>query len=61
MQIVGYMQVFVKDIVHQGQSDNLDVVILNVSNCGDSSTGGGSSTVVASAGSPIPIRLIRTN
>lgn len=63
VQIVGYMQAFIKDIVHQGQDDFLDVVILNISSCGGSSPGGGgsSNTVVASAGSPVPIRLIRTN
>jgi|SRR5690348_1904621 len=60
VQIVGYMQAFIKDIVHQGTDDYLDVVILNISSCGASSSGS-SNTVVASAGSPVPIRLIRTN
>jgi Flp pilus assembly protein TadG len=61
--IVGYMQVFIKDVIHNGSSDDVDVVILNASGCGGSSGGGsgGNSPVIASGGSPIPIRLIRTN
>lgn len=56
--IQGYMQVFIKDIRKNGSDKIIDAVILNVSYCGG---GGSSSTTVASAGSPIPIRLIRTN
>jgi hypothetical protein len=61
--IVGYMQVFVKDANHQGQDDEVDVTILNISSCGGSSGGGGGGVtpIVAAGGSPIPIRLIRTN
>jgi len=62
--IAGYMQVFIKDAQHNGNSDDVDVVILNVSSCGGSPGGGsGGSTppVVAASGSPVPIRLIRTN
>lgn len=56
--IQGYMQVFIKDMHKNGSDKMIDAVILNISYCGDRS---GSNTVVASAGSPIPIRLIRTN
>jgi hypothetical protein len=61
--IVGYMQVFIKDANHTGQDDVVDVVILNISSCGGSTGGGGGGTtpLVAAGGSPIPIRLIRTN
>ena len=58
VQIKGYMQVFIRDIRLVGTDKTIDSVILNVSYCGDSS---GSTTTVASAGAPIPIRLIRTN
>jgi Putative Flp pilus-assembly TadE/G-like len=61
--IVGYMQVFIQDSNHKGNDDEVDVIILNVSGCGGSSGGGGGGTtpLVAAGGSPIPIRLIRTN
>lgn len=62
--IVGYMQVFIKDADHVGNSDNVDVVILNISSCGGAPPGGGGGTtppIIAAAGSPVPIRLIRTN
>jgi Putative Flp pilus-assembly TadE/G-like len=61
--IVGYMQVFVQDAVHSGPSDNVNVIILNISSCGGSpgGGGGGGTPIVAAGGSPVPIRLIRTN
>lgn len=65
VKIVGYLQVFIQDVVHRGTQNYIDVVILGASTCGGSSgagTGnGGGGTVIAGAGSPIPIRLIRTN
>lgn len=64
VSIIGYMQVFIEDSNHNGNSDDIDVVILNISGCGGSSgtgTGGGTSPIVAAGGSAIPIRLIRTN
>ncbi len=64
VRIDGYMQVFVKDANHQGKDDFLNVVILNISSCGGASGGGGGGSggpIVAASGSPIPIRLIRTN
>lgn len=61
--IVGYMQVFIQDANHKGNDDEVDVIILNVSSCGGSSGSGGGTTptVAATGGSPVPIRLIRTN
>jgi Flp pilus assembly protein TadG len=60
---IGYMQVFIKDAIHSGNSADVDVVILNIGGCG--SSGGGTGTagnaIVAAGGSPIPIRLIRTD
>lgn len=63
VQIIGYLQVFIQDVVHKGNDNHIDVVILNEASCdGSSGTGAGTgSTVVGSAGSPIPIRLIRTS
>jgi len=61
--IVGYMQVFIKDANHNGSSDDIDVVILNISSCGGAPPGGagGTTPIIAAAGSPVPIRLIRIN
>ena len=61
--IVGYMQVFIKYANHTGQDDIVNVIILNISSCGGSPGGGsgGATPIVAAAGSPVPIRLIRTN
>jgi len=61
--IIGYLQVFIKDADHNKTSDNIDVVILNISSCGGAPPGGSGGTppIIAAAGSPVPIRLIRTN
>jgi Flp pilus assembly protein TadG len=59
VQVQGYMQVFIQDIHLAGTDKTIDSVILNVSYCGGQS--GSTNTTVAQAGSPIPIRLIRTN
>lgn len=65
VQIVGYLQVFIQDVIHKGNDNEVDMVILNASYCGGSpgtgSGGSSNSTVVGNAGSPIPIRLIRTD
>jgi Putative Flp pilus-assembly TadE/G-like len=65
--IDGYMQVFIQDANHVGTEDVVDMVILNAIPCdgasvsggGGGSSGGGSGG--GSGGSPVPIRLIRTN
>lgn len=62
--IIGYLQVFIKDANHNKSSDDIDVVILNISSCGGAPPGGGGGgtpPIIAAAGSPVPIRLIRTN
>ncbi|HEX5410695.1 MAG TPA: pilus assembly protein TadG-related protein [Terriglobia bacterium] len=58
---IGYMQVFIKDAIHSGNSADIDAVILNIGGCGGSGGAAGSASIVAAGGSPIPIRLIRTD
>lgn len=58
VQIQGYMQIFIRDMHKSGTDKMIDAVILNVSYCGGQPPS--SNTTVAAAGSPIPIRLIRT-
>ncbi len=63
VSIVGYLQVFVTQVESASQKA-IDMVILNASTCGGTpggTTGTGGGPIVATAGSPIPIRLIRTN
>lgn len=60
VQIIGYLQVFIVDAEGANQKA-VNVVILNESTCGGSSGSGPGSTVVSTAGSSVPIRLIRTN
>jgi hypothetical protein len=50
--IVGFLQVFVKDI---GPSGNIDVTVLNVAGCSNTAT---DTTLTVSGTSPVPIRLI---
>jgi Putative Flp pilus-assembly TadE/G-like len=64
--IDGYLQVFIQDANHSGQNDMVDMVIINAIPCGGGSGGGsggstGGGTGGGSAGSPVPIRLIRTD
>ncbi len=64
--IDGYLQVFIQDANHANNEDIVDMVILNGIPCtGDpgspSSPGGGDNDLNAPAGSPVPIRLIRTD
>jgi hypothetical protein len=63
VSVVGYLQVFVTQ-TESASEKAIDVVILNATSCGGApggSGGGSNGSVVSSAGSPIPIRLIRTN
>jgi hypothetical protein len=59
--IIGYFQVFIKDAIHHGNDDEVDVIILNVVGCGSGGTGIGGSPpplVTSNGGTPIPVRLI---
>ncbi len=65
--VVGYMQLFIQDIQHKGNFDNIDAVIVSAATCGNMSgpgcntTGGGSgSGGTASGGGAtlIPVRLV---
>ncbi|MGA8184063.1 MAG: pilus assembly protein TadG-related protein [Terriglobia bacterium] len=64
VDIVGYLQVFITQAESPSQKA-IDVVILNATSCGGTPGGGGGgggvTPIVAAGGSPIPIRLIRTN
>ena len=57
--VVGYMQMFIKDANHNGTSDDIEGVIINIGGCAGGGGGGGTPAVTSSGGSPIPIRLIR--
>ncbi len=59
--IVGYIQLFVQDINHQGNEDLIDTVILNVTQCGNTQGTSCSASGVATAGgaSFVPIRLVQ--
>lgn len=63
--ILGYMQLFITRTIGDkgspctGVGKDVEVVILNISTCGASSGSSGSGPPITSAGSPIPIRLIR--
>jgi len=66
VDIVGYLQVFIQYVNHHGKDDPVQVIILNATPCGgEPGAGGGGGgtggTITAAGGSPIPIRLIRTN
>ena len=66
--VVGYMQLFILDIKHQGQSDDIDAVIVSATTCGNlsgpgcSTTGGGGSgtggTASGGGANLIPVRLV---
>ena len=56
--VIGYMQLFIQSASQQGSAELINTVILNVGGCGTS--GVSSTPIIGPAGSPIPIRLIRT-
>ena len=67
ISVVGYLQLFIKGITHNGNSDAIDAVILNVSTCGagggSCGTNGGSGqgtggTVAGGGGGFVPVRLV---
>ena len=51
--VIGYLQLFINDVRSNG---SLDVVVLNVSGCGNAPTG----TAVQGAATSVPVRLIQT-
>lgn len=55
--VVGFMELFIRWASHQGNSDTMSAIVLNVLPC-DSASSGTGGTVVSTGGSPIPIRLI---
>ena len=66
--VVGYMQLFITNIKHQGQDDIVNTVIVSATTCGNtggpgcSTTGGGSGsggTVSGGGASLIPVRLVQ--
>lgn len=57
--VQGFMTVFIRDAVHNGNSDVVDVTIMSVSGCGTSSAACGAGGGVVGAGAPTPIRLVR--
>jgi hypothetical protein len=56
--VVGFMELFIEDASHHGNSDTMDAIILNILPCNSASSGNGGPVVVANGNSPIPIRLI---
>ena len=65
--IVGYLQIFIKGITHNGKDDFIDAVILNVSSCGvgggtcgaSGGSGQGNGGTVSGGGAGfIPVRLV---
>jgi hypothetical protein len=59
--IVGYMQVFVRDVTHSGPDDLVDVTVLNVIGCGTGGAGGNGNgcSAVGGGASFVPVRLVQ--
>jgi len=62
--ITGFMQIFVKQVNHQGGDDNVEGVILNVMGCTQSppntcSNGGQPGTITPPPAALIPVRLVQ--
>lgn len=68
--VVGYMQMFIQWVIHNGPDDEITAMIMNVTGCGSGSSGscgsagggGGSGTggtISGGGASMIPVRLIR--
>jgi hypothetical protein len=56
VNVIGFLQVFIKDAFQGGglQAGQFDVIVVNVSGCGNAASGAPVST-----GSPVPVRLIQ--
>jgi len=70
VSVVGYMQLFIEDIQHQGNFDNIDAVIVGATTCGNTSGGNtcsgagggnnaGGGVISGGGGSLIPVRLVQ--
>ena len=67
--VVGYLQLFIQEIKHQGKDDWISTIVLNASSCGTQggnacgTTGGGNTggggTVGGGGASFIPVRLVQ--
>ncbi|HKW67931.1 MAG TPA: pilus assembly protein TadG-related protein [Terriglobales bacterium] len=57
--VVGFLQLFVKDVIHKGPDDQIDTVILNAVSCGSGSSSGGGPPVTGGGATLIPVRLVR--
>ena len=59
--VVGYMQIFINDVNHQGNDDSITAYILNIAVCqnGGGTCSSGSGTVSGGGQSLIPVRLVR--
>jgi hypothetical protein len=57
--VVGYMQLFVQDVIHQGNEDQIFSVITSIGGCGTTTTTPPPVVGTGSGGSFVPIRLIR--
>jgi Putative Flp pilus-assembly TadE/G-like len=58
--IVGWMQVFIRDVTHSGPNDDIEVLILNVSGCATGGGGGaGGCTAVGGGAAFLPVRLVQ--
>lgn len=59
--VIGYMQLFIQDVVHSGNDDYIDTVVMSIGGCSGGTAPSAPPPVISDGGSFIPIRLIRTN
>jgi len=60
--VIGYMQIFINYVDHQGNDDSINAYILNIAVCqggGSCGGGGGGGSVSGGGQSLIPVRLVR--
>lgn len=58
--IVGWMQLFIRDVNHNGPTDDIDVLVLSVSGCGNANGGGSNGCTAAGGGASfLPVRLVQ--
>lgn len=56
--VVGYMQLFIQDVIHNGTADYMETIVMNLGGCGNTSSSSNPPPVTSQGGSFIPIRLI---